>query len=234
MPGNTVLPRIIGEGAMSTVSEVYDPQLMINCAVKNSRSTLYDGNLRTEYHALKALDKPGRPNSIPKVYREFPANQSSFYGFSMEILSGFTPLDRIIFTLPTVEKLLILRDIVKALQFANAKGVVHNDIQPRNIMYDRAQTVLVDWGNALTVNDKEYRATLDIELLSLRLGGGDNLSLFEHESLIPNSVKQWQQLAKAKHFVSPSQAWKDLLDCIIVDIANKKEQETLDGYRELK
>ena len=80
----------------------------------------------------------------------------------MEFIDGETLEKKLKNTkaLPLVECRRIISDVLSALAYMHAKGIIHRDIKPGNIMLTRAgQTKVMDFGIAKIVGEKGYTKT---------------------------------------------------------------------------
>jgi len=71
--------------------------------------------------------------------------------------------------LPVGEAVRILRDVVDALAYAHAQGVVHRDIKPDNVLLSRKHAVVTDFGVARAVSASTGSAT-SLTSLGVALG----------------------------------------------------------------
>jgi len=126
--------RKIGEGGMGVVYQARDTRLEREVALKVLASGMLEGHdsrqrFRREALALSHLNHP----NIATVY-DFDADQDVDF-LSMEMIHGSTlgeKLDR--GPVAGVQALAIGAQIAEALAFAHAKGVIHRDLKPGNIM----------------------------------------------------------------------------------------------------
>jgi len=73
--------------------------------------------------------------------------------------------------LPIGETVRILRDVLSALVFAHARGVVHRDIKPDNVLLSGGVAVVTDFGVAKAVSaSAEFGRSGDITSLGVALG----------------------------------------------------------------
>lgn len=78
-----------------------------------------------------------------------------------EYLSGGTLAERIAARMRVGEILQVVRDVAQGLGHAHARGVVHGDVKPGNILFRGAgEAVLVDYGIAAFARDGDRRAMM--------------------------------------------------------------------------
>ena len=70
-------------------------------------------------------------------------------------------------SLPIDDALRILRDVVDALAYAHARGVVHRDIKPENVMFSGSHAVVLDFGVAKALREAVGSAELTTTGLAL-------------------------------------------------------------------
>lgn len=143
----------IGRGGMGIVYRAKHPTTREDIAVKLLREADRDdkdtvARFHREARAMMGLNHPnivrlhevGMIREMPYIAMEYIAGQSL-----REVLKAreFIPLD---------EALPILRDIAAALDYAHARGIIHRDIKPGNIILDQkapdCRAVLMDFGIA--------------------------------------------------------------------------------------
>src|SRR5689334_6015861 len=62
--------------------------------------------------------------------------------------------------LPIADSVRILRDVVDALAYAHAEGVVHRDIKPANVLLSGGHALVADFGVAKAISDAAHGSTL--------------------------------------------------------------------------
>jgi serine/threonine-protein kinase len=150
----------LGRGGMGEVLAMRDTQLDRVVALKRLRPD------RASAAAIRHLLEEGRltaqlehPNIIP--VHDIGVSEDLGPFFTMKRVEG-TTLDRILAavasgapeaeTHPPMRLMIIFLQIVQAMAYAHASGVVHCDLKPSNVMIGRHGEVLVtDWGLARTV-----------------------------------------------------------------------------------
>jgi serine/threonine-protein kinase len=74
-----------------------------------------------------------------------------------DIIRGLKNGDpEIVARFPMEERARIVRSVLQALEYAHARGVVHRDVKPANVMVGRfGEVVLMDWGIAKSIGAPE-------------------------------------------------------------------------------
>ena len=110
--------------------------------------------------------KLSHPHIVP-VHRADESNGQVW--FSMGFVEGESLGDRIRErgALPITDVVRVLRETAWALAYAHARGVIHRDIKPDNILIDResGRTVVTDFGIARDLRSAEARLTADGSVL---------------------------------------------------------------------
>jgi serine/threonine protein kinase len=151
----------IGEGGMGVVYLAEHVELPKRFAIKSlSRALSGDPNFRKRFYAeaqkQALLDDP----NIVQV-TDFFEEDGQFF-LVMEYVDG-EDLSRAIKSrarLPQAEALAIFRDVLKGLAFAHAKGLVHRDMKPSNVLIDKSgRARIMDFGIAILAGAAEKRLT---------------------------------------------------------------------------
>lgn len=141
----------IGEGGMSVVWLAHDQKLEREVAIKLLRSHVagdaaQSRRFHREARALAALAH----EHIVRIYDYVSSDEESF--LVMEYIAGAnlaqTTRDRL--PLPSAEAAAYLEPVAHALAYAHARGVVHRDLTPSNILIERAggRVITTDFGLA--------------------------------------------------------------------------------------
>lgn len=117
-------------------------------------------DLQKEARLLAKLNHP----NIVQVYDVFAANGSLFC--VMHWLEGDTLRDRLDAAeaadtpVPSEQTEAWLRQLLDALGYMHAQGIIHRDIKPENIMFDESgRPVLVDFGSAVNISRLTHTLT---------------------------------------------------------------------------
>lgn len=135
----------LGEGAFGTIYKVYHKELKQEFALKVYKNLEQFHNEVQMWKA--AVEMPG----MVEVYDFFEANGTGC--LAMEYLTGGSLKDRLLKQpgkrFSTEEALEILTPVMQTLVRMHAKGIVHCDISPDNVMFDASgKPKLIDLGAA--------------------------------------------------------------------------------------
>lgn len=155
--GHFLLVERLGSGGMGAVYRAMDPALGRFVAIKVMKAemgedpALVDSFLR-EARAAAALNHP----NIVQIY-SCGQEQGQPY-IVMELVSGGR-LDQLMANGKKVDEVRLLEvalDVAEGLKAANEAGLVHGDIKPANILFDKSgRARIVDFGLAMFVNRQQ-------------------------------------------------------------------------------
>lgn len=157
-PGSNAGPyRIVeplGRGGMASVYKAYEAALNRYVALKVlPREFLHDPTFaerfRREAQVIALLE---HPNIVP-IYAHDIDQAQGIPWMAMRLIAGGALSSRLKREpLPLARAVAILRGVADALAYAHAKGVVHRDVKPQNILLDEdGRVYLADFGVAKIV-----------------------------------------------------------------------------------
>jgi len=151
------LEALLGRGGMGIVYKAYDPRLKRYVALKLIAPELSgDAHFRERFLAESELAASlDHPNVVP-IYDAFDAEGR--LAIAMRYVEG-TDLKQLLQTEPVLEPtrtLEICTQVAAALDAAHARGLVHRDVKPSNVLLDENEHVyLADFGLSRRLADLE-------------------------------------------------------------------------------
>jgi serine/threonine-protein kinase len=156
--GEYSITRLVGRGGMGEVWEGYDPDLDRRVAIKvilphlSTEPTFHD-RLRGEARLVAAL----RHQNIVQLYDFDMVDGQAI--MVMEYLAGGSLRDRLVRLrdagqqLPLTAAANLLNAVASGLDYAHARGAVHRDLKPGNILFSPEDVPIIsDFGIAKIVN----------------------------------------------------------------------------------
>jgi eukaryotic-like serine/threonine-protein kinase len=143
--------RLLGRGGMGAVYLARELQLDRQVALKVLPTSLADdGVLRDRFlRETRLAASFSHPNIVPVHAVE---EQEDLLAFAMGFVEGESLAEHVARSGPFTSRqtVRLLQDVAYALAYAHARGVVHRDIKPDNIMIERAtgRALVMDFGIA--------------------------------------------------------------------------------------
>jgi serine/threonine-protein kinase len=151
--GQYLIEHEIGRGGMAVVYRAVDLRLNRTVAIKVLPPDLaFNGDVRARFiREAQTAAQLSHPNIVP-IYSVDEKEGGSLTYFVMSFVDGESLGVRLARegAWPVDKTVRVLRDVADALAYAHARGVVHRDIKPDNILIDRAsgRPLVTDFGIA--------------------------------------------------------------------------------------
>ena len=165
LPDYLVVDRLLGRGGMASVYLAQDTRQGRRVAVKVLRpelaATLGAERFQREIQVASRWHHPG-------ILPVFDSGASPGGGavpptlwYAMPYVEGESLRDRMEREgqFPLADALAITREVADALGFAHARGVVHRDVKPENILLSAGHALVADFGIAMVVGEGGSRLT---------------------------------------------------------------------------
>ena len=206
------IEREIGRGGMGVVylAERDDPTFRQRVALKVVRGTQSDGGasiarLLSERQLLVSLEHP----HIARLFDGGVTTDGLPY-YTMAYCEGGSLADRLRLTgaLPVAEALRITRELAEALGAAHARGVIHRDVKPANVLFDAGGAVrLSDFGVARLLDaDSTTSATMHGTVAYLAPEQVRGEAIDHRADLWALGVTLYEMIAGRRPFDGPSYA----------------------------
>jgi serine/threonine protein kinase len=158
--GHYVIQEQIGKGGMATVFRASQPSLSRDVAIKVlpdffANDLAFHDRFRREAMAIAMLRHP----NILTVFDSGECDGVAY--IVMELVDGGTLAGKLGKPLPIEDCISLLGPVASALDYAHAKGMVHRDVKPSNILLARdGSPILSDFGLVrMTASSSEDAAT---------------------------------------------------------------------------
>jgi serine/threonine protein kinase len=155
--------RPLGRGGMGEVALVDDRDIDRQVAVKRLLpEARHPGVVARFVDEVRTIGRLEHPNIVP--IHDVGVDAEGRYFFVMKFVDGET-LESVIARLRSGDpdaiarydvprRVEIFEGLLRALQFAHARGVLHRDVKPANIMVGRfGEVVLMDWGVSCRIGE---------------------------------------------------------------------------------
>jgi serine/threonine-protein kinase len=152
---------VLGRGGMATVYAAYDPYFERDVAIKVLPPEFLDdwqfrARFEREARTVAGLEHP----AIVPVY-DYGEYEGRLF-LVMRLMSGGSLADKVkAGPLPLTEAARIIGRLAPALDAAHAQGLIHRDLKPGNILFDRwGEPYVSDFGIVKVVDDQEMMLTI--------------------------------------------------------------------------
>ncbi|MFQ5613747.1 MAG: protein kinase [Anaerolineae bacterium] len=148
--GQYQIVEAIGSGGMATVYKAYQPGLDRHVAVKvlPAQHALTPGFKERFIREARAVAQLSHPNILPIYDVGFEGDLSYFV---MKYVEGHTLRQLMGRPMPLVKVSRFIEQAARALDHAHARGILHRDVKPGNMLLEDDWLLLADFGLAKIV-----------------------------------------------------------------------------------
>ena len=162
--GKYNIEKPIGEGRYG-VCFLANLDIGEKVVIKKFKRSIFKKNSKKNMYEAVILSKL-RDNRIPEFLGVI--NEKGFYGFVLEFKSGCTVKD-ILFKykhkFTNEEFFNIGLKLIKTIKYIHGNGAVHRDIRIPNVLVDKEEVYLIDFGLAKWADNNKYTYDLDFSYL---------------------------------------------------------------------
>jgi len=162
--GKYIIERPIGEGRYA-LCFLASSDIREKVVIKKFKTSIFKKNSEQNVFEAVVLSK-----LVDKRIPEFLGviNQKGFYGFVLEFKNGSTVKD-ILFKdkhkFTSGEFFNVGIKLIRIIKYLHENGVVHRDIRPPNVLLNKEEVYLIDFGLARWANNDKYPYDLDFSYL---------------------------------------------------------------------
>lgn len=147
--------QFIGKGSYGLAyraTDLLSDYMVVVKQLRKRKSKAGIGFLAREAKMLSSLNHP----SIPKMVDLFEADEKSF--LVMEFVDGKN-MEELIFKEGRIynekESFYVFLKVLKVVQYFHEKCIIHRDLRLPNILFDNEKVYIIDFGLAVSCDDKE-------------------------------------------------------------------------------
>ncbi|MCB2305809.1 protein kinase family protein [Clostridium estertheticum] len=162
--GKYIIEKPIGEGRYG-VCFLAKTDTYNRVVIKKFKKSIFKRKIDSNVYEAVILSKLS-DNGIPEFLGVI--NEKGFYAFVLEFKNGFTVEDLIFkykYKFTNKEFFDIGFKLIKLIKYIHENGVVHRDIRIPNVLIDKGELYLIDFGLARWVDKNKYPYDLDFSYL---------------------------------------------------------------------
>lgn len=162
--GDYTIEELVGEGRYG-LCFLAKSDTGSNVIIKKFKPGIFKKNSKKNMFEAVTLSKL-TDQRIPELLGVI--NQKFFYGFVLEWKRGYTVKDLLFkhnYRFSSEDFYNIGIQLISIIKYLHENGIVHRDIRITNVLIDKGNVYLIDFGLARFANDNEYKYDLDYSYL---------------------------------------------------------------------